>query len=42
MRFIPGATSITSLKFGAILEFGLIVTQIATVSRYLSARQAAE
>ena len=30
MRFIPGATSNTSLKVGAILEFGLIVTQIAT------------
>ena len=30
MHFIPGATSNTSLKLGAILEFGLIVTQIAT------------
>ena len=30
MRFIPGATSDTSLKLGAMLEFGLIVTQIAT------------
>ena len=30
MRFIPGATSNTSLKLGAILEFGLIVTKIAT------------
>ncbi len=30
MRFIPGATSNTSLKLGAILEFGLIVTNIAT------------
>jgi hypothetical protein len=30
MRFIPGATSNTSLKMGAILEFGLIVTNIAT------------
>ena len=30
MRFIPGATSTTSLKLGAILEFGLIVTNIAT------------
>jgi hypothetical protein len=30
MRFIPGATSNTSLKLGAILEFGLIVTQIGT------------
>jgi len=30
MRFVPGAGSETSLKLGAILEFGLIVTQIAT------------
>ncbi len=30
IHFIPGATSINSLKVGAILEFGLIVTQIAT------------
>jgi hypothetical protein len=30
MRFIPGATSNTSLKVGAILEFGLIITNIAT------------
>ena len=30
MRFIPGATSNSSLKLGAILEFGLIVTNIAT------------
>jgi hypothetical protein len=30
MRFIPGATSETSLKLGAVLEFGLIVTQIGT------------
>lgn len=30
MHFIPGATSSTSLKVGAILEFGLIVTQIGT------------
>ena len=30
MRFIPGATSTTSLKLGAVLEFGLIVTQIGT------------
>jgi len=30
MHFIPGATSNTSLKVGAILEFGLIFTQIAT------------
>ena len=30
IRFIPGATSETSLKLGAVLEFGLIVTQIGT------------
>ena len=30
MRFIPGDTSINSLKLGAVLEFGLIVTQIGT------------
>src|SRR6201995_801254 len=30
MRFIPGATSNASLKVGAILEFGVIVTNIAT------------
>ena len=30
MRFIPGATSTASLKLGAVLEFGLIVTQIGT------------
>jgi hypothetical protein len=30
IRFIPGATSTTSLKLGAVLEFGLIVTQIGT------------
>src|SRR5829696_1475216 len=30
MRFIPGDTSTASLKLGAVLEFGLIVTQIAT------------
>jgi hypothetical protein len=30
MRFIPGATSNNSLKLGAVLEFGLIVTQIGT------------
>ena len=30
MRFIPGSTSETSLKLGAVLEFGLIVTQIGT------------
>jgi hypothetical protein len=30
MRFVPGDTSSASLKLGAILEFGLIFTQIAT------------
>jgi uncharacterized protein DUF4386 len=30
MRFVPGDTSNASLKLGAILEFGLIVTQIGT------------
>jgi len=30
MRFVPGAGSDTSLKVGAILEFGLIVTNVAT------------
>jgi hypothetical protein len=30
MRFVPGDTSTASLKLGAILEFGLIVTQIGT------------
>ena len=30
MRFIPGETSTASLKLGAVLEFGLIVTQIGT------------
>jgi len=30
MRFIAGDTSINSLKLGAVLEFGLIVTQIGT------------
>ncbi len=30
VRFIPGATSVTNLKLGAILEFGVIVTNIAT------------
>jgi hypothetical protein len=30
MRFIPGATSETSLKIGAILEFGVIAFNIAT------------
>jgi len=30
VRFVPGDTSTTSLKLGALLEFGLIVTNIAT------------
>jgi hypothetical protein len=30
MRFIPGDTSTASLKWGAVLEFGLIITQIGT------------
>jgi len=30
LHFVPGATSTTSLKLGAVLEFGLIVTQIGT------------
>ena len=30
MRFVPGDTSNASLKLGAVLEFGLIVTQIGT------------
>src|SRR3954454_21815373 len=30
MRFVPGAGDTTSLKLGAILEFGVIVTNIAT------------
>lgn len=30
MRFVAGETSTASLKLGAILEFGLIVTQIGT------------
>jgi len=30
MHFVPGDTSTTSLKFGGVLEFGLIVTQIGT------------
>ena len=30
MRFVPGDTSTASLKLGAVLEFGLIVTQIGT------------
>lgn len=30
VRFFPGDTSTASLKLGAVLEFGLIVTQIGT------------
>ena len=30
VRFLPGDTSSASLKFGAVLEFGLIVTQLGT------------
>jgi hypothetical protein len=30
MNFVPGDTSTASLKLGALLEFGLIVTQIGT------------
>jgi hypothetical protein len=30
MRFVAGETSTASLKLGAILEFGLIITQIGT------------
>jgi hypothetical protein len=30
MRFIPGAGSATSLQLGALLEFGVIVTNVAT------------
>lgn len=30
MRFVAGSTSTASLKLGAVLEFGLIVTQIGT------------
>jgi len=30
MRFVPGATSVNTLKLAAVLEFGLIVTQIGT------------
>jgi hypothetical protein len=30
MRFVPGDTSTASVKLGAVLEFGLIVTQIGT------------
>jgi uncharacterized protein DUF4386 len=43
LRFISGAGSDTSLKVGAILEFGLIFTQIATaVVLYPLARRQSE
>jgi hypothetical protein len=43
VRFIPGTTSNASLKLGAILEFGLIVTQIGTaVVLYPLARRQSE
>jgi len=43
LRFIPGAGSDTSLKVGAMLEFGLIFTQIATaVVLYPLARRQSE
>src|SRR5436190_23937491 len=43
VRFIPGATSNASLKLGALLEFGLIVTQIGTaVVLYPLARRQSE
>jgi Domain of unknown function (DUF4386) len=43
MRFVPGAGSNTSLKVGAILEFGVIATNIATaVVLYPLVRQLSE
>jgi len=43
LQFVPGAGSDTSLKVGAILEFGLIFTQIATaVVIYPLARRQSE
>jgi hypothetical protein len=43
MRFIPGDTSTASLKLGAVLEFGLIITQIGTaVVIYPLARRQSE
>jgi hypothetical protein len=43
MRFIPGATSDTTLYLGAILEFGVIATNIATaVVLYPIARRQSE
>src|SRR3954453_19847919 len=43
MHFVAGDTSTTSLKWGAVLEFGLIVTQIGTaVVLYPLARRQSE
>jgi len=43
MHFVPGDTSTASLKLGAVLEFGLIVTQIGTaVVVYPLARRQSE
>ena len=43
MRFVPGDSSTASLKVGAVLEFGLIVTQIGTaVVLYPLARRQSE
>jgi hypothetical protein len=43
MHFVPGSTSTASLKWGAIFEFGLIVTQIGTaVVLYRLARRQSE
>src|SRR6185312_10585406 len=43
MRFVAGDTSTESLKWGAVLEFGLIITQIGTaVVLYPVARRQSE
>src|SRR5919206_123615 len=43
MRFVPGDASTASLKWGAVLEFGLIVTQLGTaVVLYPVARRLSE
>jgi hypothetical protein len=43
MHFVPGDTSAASVKLGAVLEFGLIVTQIGTaVVLYPVARRLSE
>lgn len=43
MRFVPGATSETSLYLGAILEFGVIATNVATaIVLYPIARRQSE